>query len=340
MQHRPTRRRVLAIAAIAAGLPLPGVTKEASAAPLVTWTGQVLGTVGTITLRHPDRVAAERIVARSVAELHRLEALFSLYRQDSLLVELNRRGVLDAPPPEMRQILQAALRVARLTGGAFDPTVQPLWQLYRTHFAERGADPAGPPAEVVEEALRRVGHQHLHVGRDAIVFAQRGMAVTLNGIAQGYITDRVVGLLRAEGVAHTLVDLGEARATGVHSAERPWRVALQDPAAPDRPWKTLDLTDRALASSGDDGFVFDAAGRFTHILDPATARSPRRYRAVSVVAPDATMADALSTAAALMPEDAIAATLRELPMVEAHILRHDSSSLVLAGRAAPLPSPG
>ena len=326
MQHRPTRRRLLAIAAVASGLPLPGGAEEALAAPLITWTGPVLGTVGSISLRHPDRTAAERIVARAVAELHRLEALFSLYRPDSLLVELNRRGVLAAPPPEMRQILHAALRLARLTGGVFDPTVQPLWQLHQAHFARPDADPAGPPAEAVAVALLRVGHRHLRVDADAVVFARRGMGVTLNGIAQGYITDRIVALLRAEGIAHTLVDLGEARSAGMHSPGRPWRVALADPAAPARPWRTLDLTDRALASSGDDGFVFDAAGRFTHLLDPATARSPRRYRAVSVVAPDATTADALSTAVALMPEAAIAATLRGLPGVEAHLLRHDGSA--------------
>jgi thiamine biosynthesis lipoprotein len=331
MQRRLSRRRVLAIAAVAAGLPLPGAAEQALDAPLVTWMGQVLGAVGSISLRHPDRAAAERIVARAVAELHRLEAMFSLYRPDSLLVELNRRGVLAAPPPEMRQILDVTLHFASLTGGVFDPTVQPLWDLYRAHFTRSGADPAGPPPAAVAEALDRVGHRHLRVGPDAILFAQRGMAVTLNGIAQGYITDRVIDLLRAEGIAHTLVDMGEARALGGHSAARPWRIALEDPDAPDRPWKTLDLVDRALASSGDDGFVFDAAGRFTHLLDPRTAGSPRLYRAVSVLAPEATTADALSTAFALMPEGAIATALRGLPMIEAHLLRHDGSTAALRG---------
>ena len=330
MQHCPSRRRVLTIAAVAAGLPFPGMA-AGTAAPVLTWTGQVLGTVGSIALHHPDRVAAERIVARAVAELHRLEALFSLYRSDSLLVELNRRGVLIAPPPEMRHLLEAALRFADLTGGVFDPTVQPLWDLYRAHFAEAGADPAGPPASAVAEATRRVGHRQLRVGPDAVFFARRGMAVTLNGIAQGYVTDRVVDLLRAEGVAHTLVDLGEARAIGRHAPTRPWRVALEDPAAPEKPWKTIDLVDRALASSGDDGFVFDPAGRFTHLLDPDTARSPRLYRAVSVVAPDATTADALSTAFALMPTEAIASTLMRLPLVDVHLLRHNGSAAVLSG---------
>ena len=322
------RRRFLAIAAFAAGVPLSG---RAAGAPPVTWTGQVLGTVGSITLRHPDAAAARRIIARAVAELRRLEGMFSLYRPDSLLVDLNRRGVVLTPPPEMRRLLDAALRMATLTGGAFDPTVQPLWDLYRAHFGRADADAAGPPAAALAEALARVGHRHLRVGPDAVVLARRGMAVTLNGIAQGFITDRVVELLRGEGIAHTLVDLGEARALGAPSTERPWRVALEDPSAPGHPWKTVDLVDRALASSGDDGFVFDPAGRFTHLIDPVSGRSPRRYRAVSVLAPDAATADALSTAFALMPVEAIAATLRGLPEVEAHLLARDGSAAVLRG---------
>jgi FAD:protein FMN transferase len=108
-----------------------------------------------------------------------------------------------------------------------------------------------------------IGHRQLRVSDDRVVFARRGMALTLNGIAQGYITDRVVALLRAGGVARTLVDLGEARAHGPHPAGRPWRAVLSDPATPERSWGEVDLADRALASSGDAGFVFDAAGHFT-----------------------------------------------------------------------------
>ena len=179
------------------------------------------GAVGSIALHHPDRRIAEGIVARAVAELHRLEGLLSLYRPDSLLVELNRRGVVVTSSPEMQRLIEAALRFAELTGDAFDPTVQPLWDLHRAHFAKPGADPAGPPAAAVAQALGRVGP-------DAVVLAKRGMAMTLNGIAQGYIADEVVELLRAEGVAHTLVDLGETRALGRHSPARRgvscWRI--------------------------------------------------------------------------------------------------------------------
>jgi FAD:protein FMN transferase len=329
VRQTPSRRRVLGILAATAGLPLPGAAAARAEAPLVTWRGPVLGAVGSIALHHPDRVAAERLVAQSLAEIRRLEALFSLWRADSRLSELNRRGLLVAPLPDMVRLLSEALRVAELTGGSFDPTVQPLWQLYRSHFEAAGADPDGPEQNALDEALSRVSHRHLRVAPDRILLARRGMAVTLNGIAQGYLTDRVVELLRAGGVAQTLVDLGEARAVGGHPSGRPWRAALDDPSRPGHLWGRLDLTDCALATSGDGGFVFDAAGRFTHLLDPRTGRSPRLHRAVSVLAPEATVADALSTAFALMPEPAIAATLRGLSGVEAHLLRADGTRVLL-----------
>jgi FAD:protein FMN transferase len=334
---RHPRRRVLGILAAASGLPMPGrvaATPRAEAPPLVTWRGPVLGGVGSIALHHPDRAAAERLIARALAEIRRAEALFSLWRADSLLSELNRRGILVAPPADMPRLLAAAQRVSALTGGVFDVTVQPLWRLYRDHFATPGADPEGPPRAALDAALERVGHRDLLVAPDRVALAQRGMAVTLNGIAQGHVTDRVVEALRAGGAERTLVDLGEARALGTHPAGRPWRAALEDPAAPDRPWGRLDLTDRALASSGDDGFVFDAAGRFTHLLDPRSGRSPRLHRAVAVTAPEATLADALSTAFALMPESAIAAALGALPGVEAHLLRPDGTTARLRGGPA------
>jgi thiamine biosynthesis lipoprotein len=253
--------------------------------------------------------------------------MFTLWREESLLSELNRRGILVAPPPEMVELMSRACAVAALTDGAFDPTVQPLWTLYAAHFGMRGADPAGPPAAALEAALAKVGHRGLRVSRDRVVLARRGMAVTLNGIAQGYITDRVVAVLRAAGVARTLVDLGEARCIGTHPSGRPWRVALSDPEAPERNWGEVQLSDGALATSGDAGFVFDAAGRFTHLLDPRSGRSPRRYRAVSVLAPEATLADALSTGFALLPEDAIAGVLPALPDVQVRLLRHDGTIL-------------
>lgn len=282
-----TRRRALGLLAAAAGLPLVlGATR--ATAEVVTWHGRALGAPATLVIHHPDRPAAERLVAACVAELERLEGILSLYRPDSALSELNRAGALAVPPPELVAILDDCRRFHALTGGAFDPTVQPLWRLYAAHFAA-GGDPAGPAAAALSAARATVGLDAVAVSPDRIALTRRGMALTLNGIAQGWITDRIADRLRAAGVTSTLVDMGEIRGVGPH----PWRVGISGTDA------IVPLTDRAIATSSPQGFAFDPAGRFTHIIDPRSGATPARFSRITVTAPTAAEADALSTGFAL-----------------------------------------
>lgn len=235
----------------------------------MTWRGTALGAVATMQIHHPDRNEAERLIARSLTEVRRLERLFSLYQDDSALVELNKRSVLVSPAPELVELLGLSQQYAALTDGAFDPTVQPLWELYAQHFSNRDADPAGPSETSVQAAVARVGYRKLLVSRDRIVLTD-GAAVTLNGIAQGYATDKIVDLLREEGIDHSLVDIGETRAMGSHPDGRSWDVAIENPDEPSRIAAVLPVVDRAVATSGAYGFRFEPTGRFNHLFDPTT----------------------------------------------------------------------
>jgi thiamine biosynthesis lipoprotein len=321
MPAGPTRRRFLAITAAAAGaaaLPLPG---SAGAGPHV-WTGTALGAMASLRLYHPDAKTAHRLIERCRAEIGRLERVFSLYRPDSAVSRLNAAGELVRPPLDLVRLLDEGRRVSLLTGGAFDVTVQPLWRLFAGHFARPGADPAGPPVAAVRAALERVGFRHVQIGPDLVRFVRPGMAVTPNGIAQGYVTDRVAELLQRGGLQNVLVDLGEARALGGHADGRPWRAALADPRG-GADLRRLALENRALATTAPAGFVFDAAGRFGHLFDPRSGRPASRYAALSVLAPDATTADALSTGFAQLPVAQIAEIVARRPGLAVHLLRPD-----------------
>ena len=230
MFPRLSRRRFIGVTAAAAGLGLVPFGRAARAeAHLVTWRGQAMGAVATLQVHHHDRAAAERLVERSLAEVRRLEAVFSLYREDTALVALNRQGILVAPPADLVAVLAECRRCWELTGGAFDPTVQALWILYRDHFSRSDADPQGPTEHELRDALERVGFGRVTFDANRIALPRRGMGLTLNGIAQGYVTDRVVGILRAGGIASSLVDMGEPRAVGSRPSGGPWRVGIADP---------------------------------------------------------------------------------------------------------------
>lgn len=329
MAQRTTRRRMIRISAATAGLALlPFGDERAAAANIVTWRGVALGAVATIQLHHPDRTIAEKLIDRSVAEAHRLESIFSLYRPDSVLVALNEHGALAAPPAELVDLLSACQRYSRLTDGAFDPTVQPLWRLCADHFSRADTDPAGPSTEALAESLKRIGHDGVLVNRDRIVLAKRGMQLTLNGIAQGYITDRVIDLLRAGGITQTLVDMGETRCLGAHPSGRPWKVGIADPDQPAHTRETLPIVNQAVATSGAYGFQFDSLGRFNHLFDPKTGESAHAYRSVTVIASTATAADALSTAFSFMTIADIDRVLAAINDGAAYLILQDEQIVV------------
>ncbi len=320
MTRTISRRRFVRISAAAAGLGLLASGRGAAASvPPVTWRGTMMGAVATVEIHHDDRDEAQRLVAAACAEARRLERLFSLYIQDSALVELNRTGILVDPAAEMVDLLSISKRYAELTGGLFDVTVQPLWDLYAAHFSRKEADPAGPALSAIKDVLARIGSDRLSVRRDRVAVL-RGTAVTLNGIAQGYVTDKVVELLQARGITHSLIDMGETRAIGTRPDGHSWSVGVADPDDPGRVETTVPIVDRAVSTSGGYGFQFDPDGRFNHLFDPFSGRCAVRYRSVTTVARSATTADALSTAFSLMPEDRIRSLLPQLEIERVHLI--------------------
>lgn len=285
------RRRFLAITAAAGAL--AASPARAFGLDPVEWQGVAMGAAANLTIHHEDRADALRLLANCVAELDRLERIFSLYRPDSALVRLNDQGQLAAPPLDLVSLLSIVDRVWEASDGAFDPTVQPLWDAYARHFRHPGADPAGPPPALLEALRPAIGWKKVKVLPEAVELTGAGMALTLNGIAQGYVTDRITEMLTRGGMIRVLVHMGEIRAIGRHGHGRPWRVGLPG-------GRTLDLHGMAVAVSSANGTRFSPLCH--HLFDPAAVRSARAAGDVVIMAPTATLADALSTACAVVPE--------------------------------------
>ena len=144
------------------------------------------------------------------------------------------------------------------------------------------------------------------------------MAITLNGIAQGYITDRVADLLTAQGLRQVLVDMGEIRALGGRRDGSGWPVHIAASSGNRLARRTVLLDNRALATSATLGTTFDAAGRLGHIVDPRTGYPVSEPRQVTVEAPSATIADGLSTALCLMSGNDAGGVLGTFPEVCLH----------------------
>lgn len=297
------RRRLMIMAAV---LPLAAwrVQQSAQAAPL-QWQGLAMGAPASLVLHHGgDTAGAQAALTATLAELSRLEGMFNLFRGDSALSQLNRTGRLNNAPPEFVALLRAALAMAAASRGVFDPSIQPLWSLYFDHFVV-GGNTQPPAASTVQAARALVDWRAVQLTDSSVSLTRPGMALSLNGVAQGFITDRCSDVLRAHGFKHMLVDMGEPRAVAAKPDGNAWRLGLADPRQPGRALSTLSITDQAVATSGGYGTRLDEAGLYTHLINPRTGHTAPAYESVTVIAPNATQADALSTALALIPRSAI-----------------------------------
>lgn len=314
--------------ALISGVPPVAWSKGKHVSPVLHhWRGTALGADVSLQIYHTDRAQADLILQNAVRLMGNMEDLFSLYRPGSLLNQLNATGRVEAPDPAFVDLLQLANRVSRLSEGAFDVTVQPLWQLYNSFFMGRTARGDSPSAADLKGARKLVGYEHLLIGPDKVSFDQPGMAATLNGIAQGYVTDRITAYLAEQGLTAVLVDMGEFRALGPQADQLPWRIGLADPFIPGNLADVLEITGGAVATSSGRGDVFDAQGQYHHLLDPHKGESSHRYASVTVTAPEAGWADALSTAFCALPKARIEQCLEACPGVRARLTYPDGRIL-------------
>ncbi|MBE7463919.1 MAG: FAD:protein FMN transferase [Planctomycetes bacterium] len=276
-------------------------------------TSRALGSEISMAVLHRKPGSAAAALDAAFAELELVEELMSLYRPHSALCRLNRSGALCEPHPYLVSVLTQAQAVSAASGGAFDVTVQPLWKLYAAAHKEGRL----PDLREVEATRRLVGWQRLDVDARRIQLASPGMAVTLNGIAQGFAADRALAALRRHGVAGALVNTGELGSLGRKADGSAWKVGIQHPRVEDAYIELAQLDGRCLSTSGDYATAFSADRAYNHIFDPRTGSSPPHYSSVSVVADSAAEADALSTALFVLPPSAGDALLKTYASAEA-----------------------
>ncbi|MEQ8507780.1 MAG: FAD:protein FMN transferase [Rhodospirillaceae bacterium] len=265
----------------------------------VTRAWMVMGTTLEITLYRPEVQALQALADLEAA--HALIAAFdrsmSLYKPDSDIVSLNARA--GSGPVSISDsfynILVASNYYANLSAGAFDITVQPLVELWGFY---RNTRQILPPQEDVDTVLKRVSYKNVVLNKESkSVSLEKGIAIDLGGIAKGFAIDDTVELLKSRGVTAALINLGGTVAVfGPAPSGDVWSVGIQHPRE-NRLIGRIRLTDGAVSTSGDYDRFFEVDGvRYNHLIDPRSGWPVPGLNAVTVVAPTATAADALSTA--------------------------------------------
>lgn len=267
-----------------------------------------MDTLVSVTAIGPSRGRLEDAVEGAFREMRRLVGIFSRFDRDAALFTLNDAGRLHAPPPELVHVIERALRYHAATRGAFDVSVAPLVDLFRTRLTPTlGAAPRPPSEAEVREARSLLGCDAVRATSRELHLDRTGMRLTLDGIAKGYIVDRMCAVLDARRVRNYAVDGGgDVRTRGGKPGRRPWVVAVKDPDGGVRD-DVLQLRNAAVATSGSYERFFDAGRRWHHIVNGDTGASPAECASVSVLADTTMVADALATSVFVMgPERGLA----------------------------------
>jgi FAD:protein FMN transferase len=273
---------------------------------IVRRTMPVMATTAEFTVVHTDTSHAERAIDAAMAELSRVERLMTRFQATSDIGRVNASAAL-APvlvSGLTYTVVDEALRWAAASNGAFDPgvgRVVELWDVAHRHE---------PPPDAALRPLRfRHFYRHVQVGTErgqpAIYLASQDIHLDLGGIACGFGVDRAIESLRQWGIRDALLNVsGDIYALGHAPDGSPWRIGVRSPTDPSALIGQVEVSDKAVATSGDyEQFFMYRGVRYQHLMDPDAA-APRRtpVRTVTVVADRCVEADAASTAVFGMPE--------------------------------------
>ena len=311
--HRPTRRQLLAGAAVASAL-LAAPTIARSATPVIRIGGSAFGTRWNLTIQ--QQADTERLAAVVSDIVGHVDRLMSPWRTDSVVSAFNRRQDTSwvQVGNEVASVMDICQTVHHQSGGAFDAAVGPL--VARYGFGPISASPA--PAEAVFD-----------VSGDALAKSHPALTADLCGVAKGYALDRIVRAISEQGERNFVLDLGgEISARGLHPEGRHWQVAIEDPRpGRDGAAEIVGLAGLSIATSGDKQNAY-AVGqrRFSHIIDPRKAAPvDAATGSVSVIAESGMLADAWATA--LMAAGAAGPAIAERNSINALFLLREGEGL-------------
>jgi len=298
----------------------------------------VMGTFARVVAIAEDANAAGECIPAAMSAIHRVDDLMSDYKDDSEISRVNEDAA--AGPVQVGEdtyeVIKRSVEFSRLTDGAFDVTVGPLMVLFHAEQKQGKA----PTAEQIAEAKSKVGFEKLELdeANRTVHFTVEGMRLDLGGIAKGYAIDKALEALQRGGATGGMVDIGgDIRCFGTPPEGRDsWVIGIQDPnsvlegAEGSGLLMTLKVANEAVATSGDyQQFVMIGGKRHSHIMNRKTGGSAEGLSSVTIIAGNATDADALATAVSVMGAEKGLALIEKLPDTEAILITSEPKPQIL-----------
>jgi FAD:protein FMN transferase len=302
------------------------------------WLKQQRNMMGTLISLEIDSQKHDqaRICAKQVFdEINRIEQLMSPYIAESEISQINNKAVAQtvAVSPELFDLLKTSIKFSELSGGAFDISFASIG--YQYDYRKK----IQPDEKHIKQALPNVNYRNIKLDRNSVRLTQSGMRIDLGGIAKGYAVDRAIDLLKKCGISSAIVSAGgDSRIIGDKNG-RPWIIGIQHPRNKDAYALRIPLSNTAISTSGDyERYFLTNDERIHHIINPRTGRSAKRSWSASVIGPDATTTDALSTTLFVLGAEKGIQLIEKMQDMDAIIIDASGKVHYSSGLVSPDPS--
>ena len=287
-----------------------------------TRTFPMMGTVGRITVFSDRESLPEKVLDQIQQSIGSIEKTCNVFDPGSELSRLNGSAHKQefVCSPLLWEMIGAADRYCRLTGGAYDPSVRPLMKLWGFHRKRK----ALPTAAEIREVMKKVGWSKVKLDPEkrSVRFTAEGLELDFGGLAKGFALEKAMEIAREAGVGRAIFDLGGNIGCLAPEKRGAFRIGIRDPESPSEILGTVEMRDSCVATSGNyERYVIIEGKTYAHIMDPLTGMPVSGMLSATVVTPRGTDSDALSTAVFVRGESFAEEICRKIPGTGVLIVR-------------------
>ncbi|MDP9955425.1 thiamine biosynthesis lipoprotein [Epilithonimonas hungarica] len=284
---------------------------------------KLMGNAFEITVVDRDEISANRHIDAAIDEIRRIERLLTTFNDESQTNLINRNAGIQPVKvdAEIFDLIERSIKISKITDGYFDISYggidKSFWNFDRD--MQQLPDP-----ELIKDHLKLVNYQNiiLDSANQTVFLKEQGMRIGFGGIGKGYAAEMAKRLLRQRGVVSGIVNAsGDLTTWGNQADGKPWTVGIADPDHSKQPFSYMNITDMAVATSGNyEKFVVINGKKYSHTINPKTGMPVSGVKSVTVFCPNAEIADAMATPVSIMGIDAALNMVNQINHLECVII--------------------
>ena len=266
-------------------------------------TEKLMGNRFEITVVAADEQFANNKIDLAIGEIKRIESLLSTYNDDSQTNQINNQAGINAVKvdKEVFELIERSIKISAITDGAFDISYgsidKKLWNFDKTMTSL-------PDQDTAKKSVQKINYRNITLDKEkgTVFLKEKGMRIGFGGIGKGYAAEMAKKLLKKEGVTSGIVNAaGDLTTWGYQANNKPWTIGIANPNCVNLPFSYMNVTDMAVATSGNyEKYVVINGIKYSHTINPKTGLPVTGIKSVTIISPDAEIADAMATPVTVM----------------------------------------